>query len=64
MAIQHSRTARLYNPMLEARIQALAQRMISTAARMGVGAATGGSGDGGGGGNGMAVQASADGTAV
>jgi hypothetical protein len=36
VAIQQSRTVRLYNPMLEARIKALGQRLMSTAARIGL----------------------------
>jgi hypothetical protein len=39
VAIQQSRTARLYNPMLEARIKALGERLMSTAARIGLDAA-------------------------
>jgi hypothetical protein len=39
VAIQQSRTTRLYNPMLEARIKALGERLMSTAARMGLDAA-------------------------
>jgi len=35
-AIQQSRTTRLYNPMLEARIKQLAERIMSTAARAGI----------------------------
>jgi hypothetical protein len=36
VAIQQSRTVRLYNPMLEARIKTLGQRLMSTAARIGL----------------------------
>lgn len=36
VAIQQSRTARLYNPMLEARIKALGERLMSTAAMIGL----------------------------
>jgi hypothetical protein len=42
-AIQQARSARLYNPMLEGRIKALAERLASTAARLGV--CGGGGGD-------------------
>jgi hypothetical protein len=33
---EQSRTVRLYNPMLEARIRALGQQLMSTAARIGL----------------------------
>lgn len=36
VAIQQSRTTRLYNPMLEARIKQLAERIMATAARAGI----------------------------
>lgn len=34
MAIQQARTTRLYNPMLEARMRQLGERLMSTAAKM------------------------------
>lgn len=36
VAIQQSRTVRLYNPMLEARIKRLRQRVATATERMGV----------------------------
>jgi hypothetical protein len=36
LAIQQSRMARLYNPMLESRITALGARLMSAVARMGL----------------------------